>query len=155
VRPETAYSVHVLRQTLKCLRRTDRTLGIATRVKHIRKAFRKMSAKQTREFFGIEKLRKLKFRIESNEPIQNPLNDNVDVFVRFDGGPSYVATFVTKAYIEEQLNECRKTGEHCNGLYFFWTDLIIVEMLSYENFERVVKDLIATADFEYAFSSAE
>jgi hypothetical protein len=41
----------------------------------------------------------------------NPENDNVDVYVRFEDGETYVATFFTIANVESLLERYATTGE--------------------------------------------
>jgi len=97
----------------------------------------------------------MSYHIEVFEPIVDPSNDNIDVFVCFANGAKYVATFLTLAFVVETMKSDKTLGDRCEGHYFFWTDAIIVDVLSLESFDRVVKDLLDTGDFNFAFVFVE
>lgn len=59
----------------------------------------------------------------------NLVNDNVDVEVFLDNGKRYSATFFTIQNIISILSKYKETKECCNGLYFWASDMIIVENL--------------------------
>jgi hypothetical protein len=84
----------------------------------------------------------------------NPADDNADVFVYFADGRKYVATFFTLANIESIMKTYRATGECADGLYFWASDMVIVERLDRETVERAVADLIRSGEFEKAFDRA-
>ena len=81
----------------------------------------------------------------------NPTDDNVDVFVYFADGRKYVATFFTLANIRSLMRKDRDTGECAAGLYFWASDMLIVERLDRETIERTIADLMHTGEFEKAF----
>lgn len=81
----------------------------------------------------------------------NPVDDNVDVFVYFADGRKYVATFFTVANIQSIMRKDRATGECAGGLYFWASDMIVVERLDRETVERTVADLMRSGEFEKAF----
>ncbi|HKO57800.1 MAG TPA: hypothetical protein VJ276_18170 [Thermoanaerobaculia bacterium] len=82
----------------------------------------------------------------------NPDDDNVDVFVYFaDGKKKYVATFFTVSNIQSVMRKDRGTGECAGGLYFWASNMIVVERLDRETVERTVADLMRTGEFEKAF----
>ena len=82
----------------------------------------------------------------------HPVDDNVDVEVAFETGEHFVATFFTVENIKSQLRKYQRTGECRNGLYMWATDMIIVQELTRDVIAQTVDDLIATGEFESAFS---
>ena len=81
----------------------------------------------------------------------DPADDNVDVFVYFADGRRYVATFFTLANIQSIMHKDRGTGECAGGLYFWASDMIVVERIDRETVERTVVDLMKSGLFEKAF----
>lgn len=81
----------------------------------------------------------------------NTADDNVDVFVYFADGRKYVATFFTLANIQSIMRKDRTTGECAGGLYFWASDMIVVERLDRETVEQTVADLVQSGEFEKAF----
>ncbi|MES2933726.1 MAG: hypothetical protein V4805_09600 [Pseudomonadota bacterium] len=65
-------------------------------------------------------------------------NDNVDVEITLENGEKYSATFFTLTNIEMLFKKNRLTGECNAGLYFWATDMILVETLT----EKVIRDAI-------------
>ena len=85
----------------------------------------------------------------------NAADDNVDVFVYFADGRKYAATFFTVANIQSIMKRYRSSGECADGLYFWASDLVIVERLDRETVERTVADLIGSGEFEKAFDGPD
>ena len=83
----------------------------------------------------------------------DPVHDNFDVFVHFEDGSRFVATFFTLANIRRLFEKNRMTGELADGTYFCATDLILVREYSVAVFEATVRDLLADGSFARAFSS--
>ena len=83
--------------------------------------------------------------------VWDPLNDNVDVEVRFGDGRRFGATFFTLANVERLFDKNRKTGECASGLYLWAANMILVRDVSIETIERTVKDLMDCDEFEQAF----
>ena len=82
----------------------------------------------------------------------DPYDDNVDVVVRFSDGMRFVATFFTLKNIETLLERYRSTGECANGLYFWASDVVIVERIADDVISATVSDLLASGEFVTAFS---
>jgi len=82
----------------------------------------------------------------------HPLDENIDVEVTFETGARYVATFFTLENVRSLIEKNRRTGECLGGLYFWASDMIIVERLTFEIVSRTVSDLIDSGEFESAFS---
>jgi len=78
-------------------------------------------------------------------------DDNVDVFVDFETGDRYVATFFTPQNIITLLDRYRESGECAGGLYVWAAHMIVIEQLTKENVKRAVADLIASDEFTVAF----
>lgn len=81
----------------------------------------------------------------------DPNNDNVDVFVEFETGERFVATFFTLDNIRSLMETYRATGECAHGLYCWSTYMIVIESLTKANVERVVADLLESGAFMSAF----
>ena len=81
----------------------------------------------------------------------NPEDDNVDVFVYFADGRKFVATFFTVSNIRSVMRKDRGTGECAGGLYFWASNMIVVERLDRETIERTVADLMRSNEFAKAF----
>ncbi|MCA1596950.1 MAG: hypothetical protein LC772_11075 [Chloroflexi bacterium] len=78
-------------------------------------------------------------------------NHNFDVEVRFADGSRHTATFFTLRNIQLLMDRHKETGECASGLYFYTTDMIIVEKLTLAAIVETVRDLIAEGDFRFAF----
>ncbi|MWP47531.1 hypothetical protein [Gilliamella sp. Pas-s27] len=85
----------------------------------------------------------------------NQVTDNVDVEVFLDNGKRYAATFFTIENIISILNKYKETKECCNGLYFWASDMIIVENLNDKVINKTIQDLIKNEEFHHAFSLLE
>lgn len=82
----------------------------------------------------------------------HPLDENIDVEVIFESGAFYVATFFTPENIRGLMEKNQRTGECLGGLYLWASDMIIVERLTPDAVSRTVADLLASGEFESAFS---
>jgi hypothetical protein len=85
--------------------------------------------------------------------IENPKDDAVDTFVRFANGEEYVATFVTRSWVDKITDKNRTTGEQLAGLFFWISDMIIVDNLTTGNIKLVIDEMIANRNFYSAFSA--
>jgi hypothetical protein len=91
-----------------------------------------------------------KIEIFSKSPV-DPEDDNVDVYVHFEDGRSYIATFFTLRNIERLMEKDRRTGESGGGLHFWATDMVIVRRLDPETVRLAIEDIIASGDLEQVF----
>lgn len=85
----------------------------------------------------------------------DPDNDNVDVQVTFPSGESFSAVFFTLQNIDDLMKHYQKTGECANGLYFWTSDMIIVQELTQEFICKTIDNLLAEEEFESIFSKDE
>lgn len=85
----------------------------------------------------------------------DPDNDNVDVHVTFPNGESFSAVFFTLQNIETLMKDYRKTGECANGLYFWTSDMLIVQKLTEQAICETVDNLLTDGEFESVFSKNE
>ena len=83
----------------------------------------------------------------------DPLDDNVDVEVRFKDGNLYTATFFTLKNLESLFKKYKLTGECNHGTYFYSINMIIVERIEPNLIAESIKDLIRNNEFEHAFAS--
>jgi hypothetical protein len=89
--------------------------------------------------------------VEGGNPI-NPLDDNVDVLVRFPTGVDHAAVFATLRGIQSRMEYFKVSGECAGGLYFWAADLVIVASLTDAVIRATVKDLLESGEFASAFS---
>lgn len=82
----------------------------------------------------------------------DPNNDNVDVEVIFPNGESFSAVFFTVQNIESLMKSYKLTGECSDGLYFWTSDMIIVQQLSEKSICETIDKLLVEGDFESVFS---
>lgn len=72
----------------------------------------------------------------------NIKDGNTDVFIQFDDGDEWVATFFTYANIMSLVAKNQKTGECCAGRYFWSADMFLIDEISRERIEEVVRHLL-------------
>jgi hypothetical protein len=89
--------------------------------------------------------------IQGADPV-DPQTDNLDLEVTLEDGDRYVATLFTLANIRRIMDQYRNTGECNNGQYFWASDMVIVHDLTEETIKSTVEDLLATGEFNKAFS---
>lgn len=82
-------------------------------------------------------------------------NDNVDVQVTFPNGECFSAIFFTLRNIEALMKRYKKTGECVGGLFFWASDMIIVESLTEKTICKTIDHLLAEDEFGYVFSKNE
>ena len=85
----------------------------------------------------------------------DPNNDNVDVQVTFPNGESFSAVFFTLQNINTLMKQYKKTGECANGLYFWTSDMMIVQELTEQTICETIDNLLAEEEFESVFSKNE
>ncbi len=79
-------------------------------------------------------------------------NDNVNVEVTFPNGESFSAVFFTLQNIETLMKRYKKTGECADGLYFWASDMVIVQQISEKTICATIDKLLAEAEFASVFS---
>ena len=79
-------------------------------------------------------------------------DDNIDVEVILSDRSRYTATFFTVRNLTTLFEKNRKSGECCDGLYFWACEMIIVERLEKEVLEKTISQLIEDGEFETAFT---
>ena len=85
----------------------------------------------------------------------DPINTNVDVQVTFPNGESFSAVFFTLQNIETLMKDYKETGEGANGLYFWTSDMLIVQKLTEQTICEIVENLLAEGEFASVFSKNE
>ena len=95
---------------------------------------------------------KYKVRFVPEDANPHPLDENIDVEVEFATGEYYVATFFTLENIRILFEKNRRTGECLNGLYFWASDMILVQRLTMDVIAQTVEDLLESGEFDDAFS---
>ena len=81
----------------------------------------------------------------------DPGNDNMDVYVEYEDGRKYVGSFFTIENIRSVMSKDRRTGESRGGIYFWASDLIVVERIDQAIIEEAIADLMEEGFFEQAF----
>ena len=85
----------------------------------------------------------------------DPDNDNVDVQVTFPNGENFSAVFFTLQNIDALMKHYKKTGECVNGLYFWASNMMIVQELTEQTICETIDNLLAEEEFESVFSKNE
>ena len=85
----------------------------------------------------------------------NPIDCHSDVVVSFRQGAEWTATFFTYDNIPKLVEKNRQSGECLQGKYFWATNMILVDAISRERIEEVVKHLIKVGEFESVFNMSE
>lgn len=79
-------------------------------------------------------------------------DDNTDVIVKFQDETEWIASFFTYANINKLIEKNKTTGECLGGRYFWSSDMILIDEISREAIEEVIKDLIKENCFESIFT---
>ncbi|HEX8286878.1 MAG TPA: hypothetical protein VF556_02725 [Pyrinomonadaceae bacterium] len=82
----------------------------------------------------------------------NPLDCNSDVFVSFERGAEWVATFFTYSNISTLREKNQQSGECLGGKYFWATNMILVDEINRRNIEEIIKYLVENKEFENIFN---
>ena len=85
----------------------------------------------------------------------DPNNDNVDVQVTFPNGESFSAVLFTLQNIDTLMKKYKKTGECADGLYFWASNMMIVQELTEQTLCETIDNLLAEEEFESVFSKNE
>jgi hypothetical protein len=83
-----------------------------------------------------------------------PENDATDVAVTLADGSRWVATFCSFTYVETLRANWSRSGECLGGRYVWMTSLVLVEDTSRATTEAVVRDLLASGEFQSAFAAS-
>ena len=81
----------------------------------------------------------------------NPTDGNSAVMVSFEKGAEWVATFFSYRNISTLVEKNRSSGECLHGKYFWASEMILVDEVSRERIEEVVRHLIEVGEFESVF----
>jgi hypothetical protein len=69
-------------------------------------------------------------------------NHNGDVMVHLGDGRRLAATVFTRANIAEIMQRSKQTGESLSGLYFYCTDMLIIEKYTRPGIEAAIADIV-------------
>ncbi|QDX93179.1 hypothetical protein EEL32_12235 [Brevibacillus laterosporus] len=94
-------------------------------------------------------------RSEIGEGEFDPCDENTDVIVTFPNRTRYVASFFTYKNIESIRQQNREHGENMNGLYFWSSDMVIVDNIKAETIKSIIEQLITEDKFESLFTKIE
>jgi hypothetical protein len=78
-------------------------------------------------------------------------NGNTDVVVEFEDKTRWVASFFTYKNIEKLVERNQTTGECLHGKYFWSSDMILVDQISRESIDEIVKHLLNEGSFASIF----
>lgn len=79
-------------------------------------------------------------------------NDETDVIVEFDNSTRWVASSFTYSIISKLVEKNKQTGECLAGKYYWSSDMLLVDEVSRERIEEVIKHLINEDKFEDIFN---
>jgi hypothetical protein len=82
-------------------------------------------------------------------------DDNCDVTVTFSGGQRWTATFITYRNIQTLIARNRQDGGRLAGAYLCADHTVLIDQLTRQRIEEVVKDLLRSDDFAQTFESAD
>lgn len=102
---------------------------------------------------GIEMITNVKFYHDKD--VVNVMDDNIDVEVLLDNGERYTAAFFTLKNIASILERYKNSGECLSGLYFWASNLIIIDNLHKETIREAIDDLVKNGEFFSSFSRVE
>ena len=82
----------------------------------------------------------------------DPADTNSDVIVTMTDRSRWVAPFFSYANIGSLVAKNRLSGECLRGRYFWASDMILVDEVTRERIEEVIKDLLTTHEFQAIFT---
>ncbi|MCR8965342.1 hypothetical protein O0550_19390 [Brevibacillus halotolerans] len=94
-------------------------------------------------------------RSEIGEGKFDPYDDNTDVIVTFPNRTRYIASFFTYKNIESIRQNNKEYGENMNGLYFWSSDMVIVDNIKTKTITSIIDQLISEDKFESLFTKIE
>jgi hypothetical protein len=77
--------------------------------------------------------------------------DNVDVEVQLSTGERFGATCCTIENVARLMESYRETGENCEGLFFWASDLVVVRDISPGTLVKLAQSLVDTGDVRVVF----
>ena len=80
-----------------------------------------------------------------------PIDCNSDVLVSLKKGGEWLATFITYKNIATLTEKNKYSGECLHGKYLWAKDMVLVDEITRERIEEVVKHLFASGEFERVF----
>src|SRR5688572_26728701 len=83
-----------------------------------------------------------------------PHDDVTDAIVTFRSGSRWVATFCAFRHVETLRRKFAGDGQCLGGKYVWLSDLILVDDTSRASLEAVIRDLLASGEFQSAFNQA-
>lgn len=78
-------------------------------------------------------------------------NCNSDVIVEFEDNERWVASFFTYNNISQLTEKNKDTGECLCGMYFWSSDMVLINEISRRNIEEVVIHLLSEDSFQNIF----
>lgn len=81
----------------------------------------------------------------------DPVDCNSDVIVSFEKGAEWTATFFTYRNLSTLVEKNKESGECLGGKYFWASGMILVDEISRERIEEVVRHLVEVGEFESVF----
>ena len=79
-------------------------------------------------------------------------NGETDVIVEFDNSTRWVASFFTYSIISKLVEKNKQDGECLDGKYYWSSDMLLVDEVSRERIEEIIKHLINEDEFQYIFN---
>lgn len=102
------------------------------------------------------KIIRFEYEFDFWSPGQHDPDDlNSNVWVYFDDGTRWCATFYTFRNIEMLRKKNEQSGELLNGKYFVADHMILIDRLTKGDVESVVNDMIEAKEFDHYFELLE
>jgi hypothetical protein len=84
-----------------------------------------------------------------------PVDDNSNVWVVFENGEKWTGIFFSYQNILSLRDKNEQTGECLNGKYFCAENMILIDEISRESIESVIKEMIEKNEFDTYFSKCD
>jgi len=90
---------------------------------------------------------------EFHQP-EDPTDADSDVIVHFANHQKWQAWFITFARLDALRRQYQQNGECLAGRYFWASEMIVIDEITREAIEAVIRDLMDSGEFEKAFTWA-
>jgi hypothetical protein len=90
--------------------------------------------------------------VDEHGRTHDPTDTNSDVIVTMTDRSRWVATFFSYTNIDSLVAKNRVSGECLSGRYFWASDMILVDEVTRERIEAIIKDLLTTHEFQAIFT---
>ncbi|WP_337103313.1 hypothetical protein [Paenibacillus sp. YIM B09110] len=78
-------------------------------------------------------------------------DENTDVIVTFPNRSKWIASLFTYKNIETLRQKNIQSGECMNGLYFWSSDMVLIDVISRQSIEQLIDHLFIQGNFQSVF----